>query len=45
MKCQTLFSEKNKKIIITLPSAELAQRVLKVKGPTTLKENRFFAIF
>ena len=31
MKCQTLFSEKNKKNIIHLSSAEFAQIVVKVK--------------
>ena len=31
MKCQTLFSGKNKKNIVNLSSAELAQRVVKVK--------------
>ena len=31
MKCQILFSGKNKKNIINLPSAENAQRVVKVK--------------
>ena len=30
MKCQVLFSGKNKKIIINLLSAELAKRVVKV---------------
>ena len=30
MKCQILFSEKNKKCVITLSSAELAQIVVKV---------------
>ena len=32
MKCQILFSGKNKKNIINLPSAENAQRVVKVKA-------------
>ena len=32
MKCQILFSGKNKKNIINLPSAKNAQRVVKVKG-------------
>ena len=32
MKCQILFSGKNKKNITNLSSAELAQRVLKVKN-------------
>ena len=32
MKCQILFSGKNKKNIINLPSAENAQRVVKVNG-------------
>ena len=31
MKCQILFSGKNKKNITNLPSAELAHRVVKVK--------------
>ena len=31
MKCQILFSGKNKKNILNLSSAELAQRVVKVK--------------
>ena len=31
MKCQSLFSGKNKKNIINLSSAEFAQRVVKVK--------------
>ena len=30
MKCQNLFSGKNKKNIINLPSAKFAQRVVKV---------------
>ena len=33
MKCQILFSGKNKKNIINLSSAENAQRVVKVKQP------------
>ena len=32
MKCQILFSEKSKKNIINLSSAEFAQRVIKVNG-------------
>ena len=32
MKCQILFSGKNNKNIINLPSAENAQRVVKVKS-------------
>ena len=32
MKCQNLFSEKNKNNIVNLSYAELAQRVVKVKG-------------
>ena len=32
MKCLTLFYGKNKKKIINLSSAELAKRVVKVKG-------------
>ena len=32
MKCQILFSGRNKKNIINLSSAELAQRVISVKG-------------
>ena len=41
MKCQILFSGKNKKNIINLPSAENAQRVVKVNYPNskTCKEN------
>ena len=35
MKCQILFSGKNKKNIINLSSAENAQRVVKVKVPVT----------
>ena len=35
MKRQRLFSVKNKKIIINLSSAELAQRVVKDKVPIT----------
>ena len=31
MKCQTLFSGKNKKNIISLSSAEFAERVVKIK--------------
>ena len=36
MKCQILFSRKNKKTIINLLSAELAQRVVKVNMATVL---------
>ena len=36
MKCQILFSGKNKKNIINLSSAENAQRVVKVKYRDTL---------
>ena len=32
MKCQSLFSGKSKKTIVYLLSAELAQRVVKIKG-------------
>ena len=32
MQCQSLFSGKNKKNIINVSSAELAQRVVKVKA-------------
>ena len=35
MKCHILFSGKNKKNIISLSSAENAQRVVKVKAPVT----------
>ena len=35
MKCQILFSGKNKKNNIILSSAENAQRVVKVKAPVT----------
>ena len=31
MKCPILFSGENEKIVVALPSAELAQRVVKVK--------------
>ena len=31
MKCQILFPGKNEKNVISLPSAELAKRVVKVK--------------
>ena len=33
MKCQILFSGKNKKTVINLSSAELARRMIKVKYP------------
>ena len=33
MKCQSLFSGKNKKNIFNLPSAELAQQQEKVNAP------------
>ena len=36
MKCQILFSGKNKKNIINLSSAENAQRVVKVKLHTSI---------
>ena len=36
MKCQILFSGKNKKNIITLSSSESAPRVVKVKPSTVL---------
>ena len=36
MKCRILFSGKNKKNIVNLSSAELAQRVLKVNVFVTL---------
>ena len=36
MKCQILYSWKNKKQIINLSSAELAQRVVKVKAGVML---------
>ena len=36
MKCQILFSGKNKKNIINLSSAENAQRVVKVKSNNVL---------
>ena len=38
MKCQILFSGKNKKNIINLPSAENAQRVVKVKLGCSLQK-------
>ena len=49
MKCQTCFMGKNKKNVIKLSSAELAQRVVKVQlGPSTLEIQyiavRYFAI-
>ena len=37
MKCQNLFSGKNKKSIINVLSAGLAQRVVKVKASTINK--------
>ena len=49
MKCQILFSGKNKKNIINLPSAENAQRVVKVKAliitttDNTLKRYFYFS--
>ena len=39
MKCQILFSRKNKKNIISLPSAKNAQRVVKVKAHRHVEEN------
>ena len=46
MKCQILFSGKNKKNNIILSSAENAQRVVKVKAPiTTAAENSLTFIF
>ena len=39
MKCQILFSGKNKKNIINLSSAENAQRVVKVNEQTIMLEN------
>ena len=42
MKCQILFSGKNKKNIINLSSAENAQRVVKVKEVT--KDN-FYMLY
>ena len=38
MKCQILFSWKNKKNIINLPSAKLAKRVVKVNCHFSEKE-------
>ena len=42
MKCQILFSGKNKKNIINLSSAENAQRVVKVKAPHKTVAGNFF---
>ena len=42
MKCQILFSRKNKKNIISLPSAKNAQRVVKVKYA---KRNYFCSVY
>ena len=39
MKCQILFSRKNKKNIISLPSAKNAQRVVKVNTVLLFIEN------
>ena len=44
MKCQSLFSEKNKKNIINLSPSELAQRVekgllFKISAVTCIKQN------
>ena len=36
MKCQVLFFGKNKKNTDNLSSAELAQRVVKIKGESTI---------
>ena len=47
MKCQSLFSWKNKKNITILSSAELAQRVVKVNGlviKTQLQIRLYFQI-
>ena len=43
MKCQILFSGKNKKNIINLPSAENAQRVVKVK--TSFWQSQIFSFY
>ena len=40
MKCWILFSGKNKKNVISLSSAELAQRVVKVKDNLLLEIDR-----
>ena len=47
MKCQILFSRKNKKNIINLSSAELAQRVVKGNIQATNKRGypHFFSYF
>ena len=43
MKCQILFSVKNKKNITTLFSAELAKRVVKVnKNIINIKHNKYY---
>ena len=44
MKCRILFSGKNKKNIINLPSAENAQRVVKVKMVLYILCNTFRGI-
>ena len=41
MKCGILFSGKNEKNIINLSSAELAQRVVKVKGKNLFPKKKF----
>ena len=45
MKCQNLFSGKNKKNLINLLSAELAQRVVKVKVPVTTAADHILYFF
>ena len=44
MKCQILFSGKNKKNIINLSSAENAQRVVKVNHHTTCESSSIIRI-
>ena len=41
MECQSLFSVKNRKNIVTLSYAELAQRSVKVKLSSVLQRNIF----
>ena len=45
MKCQILFSGKNKKNNIILSSAENAQRVVKVKAPVTAAADDIYVLY
>ena len=45
MKCQILFSGKNKKNIINLSSAENAQRVVKVKALSKVEADNILILF